>query len=260
VLITSRDSLAGLVAGQGAGRLRLDPFPIVEATTLLRALIGARVSAEPEATQRLAELCAFLPLALRIAAERAVARPATSLRELTADLEDRSYRLDALDVGADRLGTVETVFSWSFRHLPAEAARTFRLLGCHPGDNVDRYATAALTGTAPQATRRTLDLLTRVHLVQHLGGDRYGTHDLLRVYAARLAAADGERDAALDRLFAYYVAAVQQAHSALYPAEARQYPSDPTELALPDLTEPATARRWLGGRPRARPRGGPAGR
>ena len=72
-VVTSRDALAGLVARDGAHRLDLGLLPPAEAVGLLRALIGERVDAEPEATATLAGYCARLPLALRVAAERAAA-------------------------------------------------------------------------------------------------------------------------------------------------------------------------------------------
>jgi len=74
-VVTSRDSLAGLIARDGAARLDLDLLPLADAVGLLRALIGGRVDAEPGAAAALAGQCARLPLALRVAAERAAARP-----------------------------------------------------------------------------------------------------------------------------------------------------------------------------------------
>jgi len=75
VVVTSRDALVGLVARDGARRLDLDLLPPEDAVALLRALIGGRVVAEPDAAAALAGQCARLPLALRVAAELAVARP-----------------------------------------------------------------------------------------------------------------------------------------------------------------------------------------
>jgi tetratricopeptide (TPR) repeat protein len=72
-VVTSRDALAGLVARGGARRLALGLLPPAEATGLLRAVIGERLDAEPEAAVTLAGYCARLPLALRVAAERAAA-------------------------------------------------------------------------------------------------------------------------------------------------------------------------------------------
>src|SRR5262249_54131104 len=64
VLITSRDSLGGLVARHGALRLDLDLLDAAEAVALLRTLVGARIDEEPAAATALAERCARLPLAL----------------------------------------------------------------------------------------------------------------------------------------------------------------------------------------------------
>ena len=75
MVVTSRDALAGLVARDGARRLDLDLLPLPDAVGLLRALIGARVDADPAAAAELAAQCCRLPLALRVAAELAVARP-----------------------------------------------------------------------------------------------------------------------------------------------------------------------------------------
>jgi hypothetical protein len=76
-VVTSRDELAGLAATDGARRLDLDVLPLAaRAAGLLRSLIGARADDDPDAAAELAGLCARLPLALRVAAELAAARPA----------------------------------------------------------------------------------------------------------------------------------------------------------------------------------------
>ncbi|MBX7266491.1 tetratricopeptide repeat protein [Micromonospora sp. Llam7] len=135
------------------------------------------------------------------------------------------------------------------QHLPAEAARTFRLLGLHPGTDLDSYAVAALAGTDLAAARNALDLLARAHLVHLTGTGRYGMHDLLRAYAVSLTTAlDGYRDrrAARDRLFDYYLAATADAVGGLYPAAVTSRPNvAPAATPSPELTEPHTAKRWL---------------
>ena len=75
----------------------------------------------------LAGQCCRLPLALRVAAELAAARPAVRLAELAGELADQQRRLDLLDAGGDPRTAVRAVFSWSYRHLDADAARAFRL-------------------------------------------------------------------------------------------------------------------------------------
>ncbi|MFI7500448.1 tetratricopeptide repeat protein [Streptomyces sp. NPDC049687] len=249
VLVTSRDSLAGLVAREGAHRLDLDLLPAVAARTLLCRLIGPRADADPDAVDALAAQCARLPLALRVAAELAAARPTTPLADLVVELADQQRRLDLLDADGDPRAAVAAVFSWSLRHLPPDAARTFRLLGLHPGTDLDAYAAAALSDSSPADTRRALDVLARAHLVQPVDAARYGMHDLLRAYAARLATAEDApqtRRAALDRLFDYYLATAAAAMNCLHPAEAHLRPEvRAPSTPAPELSDPDAARAWL---------------
>ena len=154
---------------------------------------------------------------------------------------------------------MRAVFSWSYRHLDADAARTFRLLGLHPGPDFEPYAAAALTGaTVPQA-RRALDVLARAHLIQPAAPGRYGMHDLLRAYARELAAAldsEDEQRAALTRLFDHYLHTAAAAMDTLFPAERHRRPRIPRPATpVPPLADPAAARDWLDARTR-RPGGG----
>ncbi len=248
-VVTSRDALGGLVAREGAERLEVDLLPLPEAVGLLRALIGGRVDADPAAAEELATQCSRLPLALRVAAELAIARPAASLAELAGELADQQQRLDVLDADGDSRTAVRAVFSWSYRHLDSSAARAFRLAALHPGPDLDRYAAAALTGTTVERAGRVLDQLTRMHLIHPSGPGRYGLHDLLRAYARELAAAqDGEdeRWAAQTRLFDYYLHTAAAAANTLFPAESAHRPRVPPPVTPgPPVAGPAAARAWL---------------
>jgi tetratricopeptide (TPR) repeat protein/transcriptional regulator with XRE-family HTH domain len=249
VLVTSRDSLAGLVAVHGAHRLELDLLSPAEAIALLRRLIGARCDAEPEAAAMLAELCARLPLVLRVAAELAVSRPTILLAELVAELAGKQRRLDLLGSGGYAHAAVRTVFSWSLQHLPPDAAGTFRLLGLHPGADMDAYAVAALAGTSVEDARRQLELLARAHLVQPTSASQHGMHDLLRAYAAELASdhdTDQARHAALRRLLDHYRHTVSVAMDLAYPYERERRPRvPPVDTLAPDLSDADQAIGWL---------------
>ncbi|MGH3171677.1 MAG: tetratricopeptide repeat protein, partial [Trebonia sp.] len=251
VVVTSRDALAGLIAGNGAVRLDLDALPPEDAVALLRTLIGERVDADPAAAAELASQCCRLPLALRVMAELAAGRPSVPLSGLVSELADRRTRLDLLDAGGDSRTEVRTVFSWSYDRLDTDAARTFRLLGLHPGPDFDVYATAALTGGTLSRARRALDVLNRAHLVSSAAPGRHAMHDLLRGYAADRAAAldDGqERHEALTRLFDHYLHMVAVATDILFPAERNSRPQVPGSAApVPELPDPATALARLDG-------------
>jgi tetratricopeptide (TPR) repeat protein len=250
-LVTSRDALVGLVARDGAVRLDLDLLPPPDAMTLLRTLIGTRVDADPDAAGALAASCARLPLALRVAAELAAARPAASLAELAGELADRQRRLELLDVAGDPHTGIRGVLSWSYQHLDDEAARLFRRLGLHPGPDLDLYAAAALVGTDPGSVRRMFDALVSAHLIQPAVAGRYAMHDLLSAYAHELAGeeeGDGERQAALARLSAYYLHAAAAAMDILFPAERHRRPRiPPPPTGTPPLASAVQARQWLDG-------------
>ena len=249
VVVTSRDALAGLVARDGAVRLEVDLLPTSEAVALLDSLVGTRAAADPAAVAELAAQCARLPLALRVAAELAVARPDTPLGELSAELAALEDRLALLDAGGDTRGAVASVFSWSYRHLPADMARMFRLLGVHPAVDFDGWAAAALAGLQVARARQLLGLLARAHLIQSAGGGRYSLHDLLRAYAASQAAQCDSRQArraALTRLFDYYLATCADALDCLAPAEKQHRPArPPAGPAVPELRGQADALAWL---------------
>jgi DNA-binding SARP family transcriptional activator/tetratricopeptide (TPR) repeat protein len=248
-IVTSRDSLAGLVAREGAVRLDLDLLPANEAVSLLQALIGERATADPAATRDLAAQCSRLPLALRVAAELAAARPATPLAGLVSELADQQRRLDLLDAAGDSRTAVRAVFSWSYRHLDPATATTFRLLGLHPGPDLDRYAAAALTAATAAQAERALDTLTRAHLTQATGPGRYSLHDLLRAYARDLATTTDtqtQQHAALTRLFDHYLHTAATAMDALSPGERHRRPRvPPPATPAPPLSDSATALAWL---------------
>lgn len=83
VVVTSRNQLRALSIEDGAHRLALSRLGHAEAVALLSAAAGPeRVRAEPDAADRLVELCDRLPLALAIVAERA--RQAETLAEIVA--------------------------------------------------------------------------------------------------------------------------------------------------------------------------------
>ncbi|MEV7043349.1 tetratricopeptide repeat protein [Amycolatopsis sp. NPDC051061] len=228
VLVTSRDALPGLVARHGARRVLVDLLTETEALDLLRTLLGARVDDEPDAAEALIGYSARLPLALRLVAELALSRPGERLAALAEELADERRRLDLLDGGGDPLTAVRAVFSWSYRHLTADAARVFRLCGLHPGRDLTPAAIAALAGVAVPEAERLIATLVRAHLAQETGDDRVQQHDLLRVYAAELAAGDqAESHDAQERLFDFYVRSAAQAMDAVLPQERHLRPDVP---------------------------------
>ena len=207
-VVTSRNALAGLVARDGAARLEVGLLPLPEAVGLLGELIGSRAADDPAAVVTLAGQCCRLPLALRIAAERAVARPNVPLADLVAELANLRQRLDALETCDDERTAVRAVFSWSYQQLSAETAGLFRLLGLHPGPDITIAATASMAGIPLWQARQALRQLAVAHLVTEHAAGRYSLHDLLRAYSAEQATereSEAERHAAIQRMLDHYL-------------------------------------------------------
>ncbi|MGC7101001.1 BTAD domain-containing putative transcriptional regulator [Amycolatopsis lurida] len=248
VVVTSRDSLRGLVAREGAERVRLDRLPRSEAHRLLTELLGDRGDTDSEATAQLLERCARLPLALRIAAERIREHPG-HLAAFVAELADEQARLDVLDSGDDPDASVRAVFFSSYHGLDPEAARLFRLFGVHPGHTIDAHALSALAGADPRTTRRLLDTLTRANLVDETTDRRYLLHDLLATYAAELTGSTdspAERTAALSRLLDYYRHTAARAVRFVMPSELESADTAGSRVvATPELPTYEAAIRWL---------------
>src|SRR5262249_14894701 len=156
VLVTSRNQLGGIAAADGARLISLDVLSHTDAVHMLTARLGiTRAAVEADAVDRIASLCACLPLALAVAGARGVTRPGFSLAALAAELADSASRLDALDAGDPR-SSVRAVLSWSYEQLSDELASMFRLLGVHPGPDISVPAAASLTGRAQPEARRLL--------------------------------------------------------------------------------------------------------
>jgi DNA-binding SARP family transcriptional activator len=249
VLVTSRDRLAGLVAMQGARRLTLDTLTLGEARELLERIVGKRrVAAEPQATTELARSCALLPLALRIAAASLTDQPQRGIADYVAEL-GKGNRLAALEITGDQQAKVRAAFDLSYNALDPAGQRLFRLLGLVPGHDVTPGATAALAGSTSQQAWRLLDRLAGAHLLSRRGPNRFGFHDLLRLYAAERAHHDDleqDRRAAIRRLLEWYLRTVDAAARLLYPEMLRlPLPTADTQQPTTRFEEHTQARAWL---------------
>lgn len=243
VLVTSRARLDGLAVSVGAVCLTLDVLPVPDAVALLRSLIGpARADAESRALATLALSCGRLPLALRLAGQRAASRPHLRLADLVDELAVDTRRLDLLSAGEDDYTAVRSVFSWSYRGLPDAQARMLRRLGLHTGPDISAHAAAALADVPLARARGLLDGLAEAHLVEYVRRDRWRLHDLLRDYAceqAMVGEPGPERLAAVRRLAGFYTHTAAAANQLLHPGR-RATPAG----GVPPPREPAPVRRY----------------
>jgi len=247
-LVTSRNELTSLVAIEQAQPVPLDALPDQEASELLGLRIGAqRLAAEPIAARSIVQQCAGLPLALAIVAARAAVNPRATLAGLVAEFDDEAQRLSGLR-GGDLSTDMRAVFASSYGALSAPAARLFRLLGLHPGNDIGLDAAARLAGLPVTRTRQLLDELCGINMVRPAAPGRYTCHDLLSAYARELGASGEQavdREAAVIRVLDHYLHRAHAAYQQLYEKErgALTLPaalSDVTSFADSDAAE-----QWL---------------
>lgn len=207
VIVTSRPRLGGLPCTRS---IDLEGLPDAEGLRLLGAIIGRpRVEAERTAAHRLLQVCAGLPLALRIAGARLVARPHRQVADLADQLGDERDRLDRLRHGDQ---TVRAGFALGYQALPTRARLLFRLLGRLDAPDFPSWAAAAVLDTSLKEADELLDALVEARLLDGTGSGRYRFHDLIRVFARELAE-PGEQ-AGLRRAFGGWLALTDAAQRA----------------------------------------------
>lgn len=222
------DEAAALYRSVLAGRrmlvlMTLDVLAPGDARDLLTRLLGAeRVHAEAAAVGELADVCGHLPLALRIAAANLTVHPGLTIASY-ADRLASGNRLALLQVHGDPQSSVRTAFDYSYAALSDDGRLAFRRLGMAPGPDLTATATAMLAGATPDRAAGVLDLLAAAHLVDEHSPGRYTLHDLLRRYAAERCAEEAapDRQAALGRLYDYYLHTASAAADLLYPLTVR---------------------------------------
>jgi len=197
VLVTCRTRLPGLA---GAGALDLDVFEPQQAVELIGRIAGVqRVAAEPEAAERIAEMCGYLPLAVRIAGARLAARPHWPLSRLADHLMDEASRLDELS--HDDL-EVRGSLSASLRGLSAAGLRALRLLAELDVPRFPSWVVAPALAVSTLEAETLIDMLVDARLLEVAvpGGapwDCYRFHSLVRAVAreqtVRTAAAASRR-------------------------------------------------------------------
>lgn len=248
VVITSRDSLHGLIAAESAQPIILDLLSLVEARQFLAARVGKkRENAERDAVDAIVAACDRLPLALAIAAARAAVTPGLSLARLATELADVRRRLDVLGTG-EPTTDIRAVLSWSYRGISAEAQRAFRLLGIHPGPDISLPAAASLTGSELPVMRRLANELTRARLIASHAPDRLAIHDLLRAFAIELNEAHddlADRQQAVHRILDHYLHTAHKATTLIDPHRHHLQLDPPQPGVTPEPANEADPIAWF---------------
>ncbi len=250
VIVTSRNRLSDLA---GSSLVDLDVLGDGDAAELFTRIIGAsRAEAEPGAVREVLDICAGLPLAIRIAGARLSARRGWSVQTLAGRLSDQRHRIDELATGDL---AVRACFQVSFDSLPhperkdeVDPAHAFRLLGLWQGSSIGLQAAAAVMAQPEPQVAGALEVLVDAHLLESSTPDRYQFHDLLRHFAAERAQADEPPESAADamrRLMGWYLHTAEAAASVVAPNRER-VPLGPPEPGYHPLAfaNAAQALRW----------------
>ncbi|AJE83806.1 putative regulator protein [Streptomyces albus] len=251
VVVTSRQRLTGLLV-DGARSHVLRPLGAEAGHALLSRVIGGeRVAREPEAAQRVVDLCAGLPLAVSLASARLASRPRQPIRVLAEALAHESGPLTALH--AEGVHPVRNALDASYDALGQGAALLYRRLGALPLLTYDSQLSAHISELTAHQSEEVLDELMEANLVEDDESGRYRFHDLVRVHARetaeRLDSAES-RTGTVRRAVDWHLAAASTAQRLLTPAQAvlprtYAYPCEPE--ALPRFDGERQALAWLEG-------------
>lgn len=132
VLVTSRRRLDDL----DATTIALDVLSPEDAAAMFRKVVGRDLPAD-SSVDEVVQLCGYLPMAIALAGAKLRNRRALTVEELANRLREKRKRLSVLKV---RNQEVAAAFDLSYETLDAPQQRFFRILGLHPGLDMDGYA------------------------------------------------------------------------------------------------------------------------
>lgn len=244
VVVTSRQRLSGLII-DGAEFVDLSPLDTDDSANLITGMIPtSRIEADRTAFRRLVQLCAGLPLALRIAGAGLTHHRRWSVERFVQHLSDDRERLTRLAFdGAG--GSVAQMFDAAYADLTDQVRWLYCCLGLHPGP----HFSAALAAAAANVVEpdNLLDELCTANLLEEIGDERFRFHQLIALHARRKAEAEftGEQRAEVARRIAdWFALGAAAADVAVLAGRWR--------LTEPDLSEwsiefdSAAAMTWLG--------------
>lgn len=221
VVVTSRHQLASLIALDGARFIPLGPLQPGAAAELAAKVTGRQAPAGD--FTELARCCGHLPLAIRAAAARLALRPHLDVGQVTRELTAAQVSLHAFEIPSQE-GIVTTAMQASYDDLDPDAARAYRLLSLHPGQDFTASAAAALLDAGDGQAGHMITVLAAASLLEETSPGRWRFHDLIRAHARQMTAArdsDDERAAATGRVIDYYLRASAAADLLILPGRLR---------------------------------------
>ncbi|MFD4634822.1 tetratricopeptide repeat protein [Streptomyces sp. NPDC058284] len=167
VLVTSQKPLADL-AGDGADLYALGPLPPSAAYSYLTNCLGqARLTAEPEPTDRLIALTAGVPLALWLTVAQLARHPDRPVASVVRSLLESQRRATASPTAPRLTGVIVSPhLDTAYAELSRDAARYYRYLALLPVHDIDASLADALTTGGRHDASSVLSALAAAHLLE----------------------------------------------------------------------------------------------
>ncbi|MBB6470745.1 tetratricopeptide repeat protein [Sphaerisporangium rubeum] len=245
-IVTSRRRLAGL-RSRGAVGVQLDRLSDESALELLSRTLGDdRVRREHEAALALVDLCACFPLALCVMAARLATRPRWALAEMVEALTQERRRLIELPLEDEM--PIRAALTLSYRNLPPDAARAYRLLGLLPGSTFDDWTAAAALDVPRTQTGDLIAVLVDANMLDDATGGSYRFHDLTRLHARELAVQEDSaetRESVMRRVLDRYLTTTWTASRTIMPYRLAWHSLEGEPAEGHTFTAPTQALDWL---------------
>lgn len=183
LIATSRRRLAGL-ALDGAEFIDLPPLGLDDSAALMiRTISARRIGEDHDQLHQLVQLCAGLPLALRVAGAGLAHHRRWPLARLVQHLSDDRARLDRLVVEGEG-SSVGQMFDLAYDDLPDDQRRLYRLLGIFPGTHFGTELVAWAARLPESQADDLLESLCAANLLEEVG-ERFRFHELIALHARR---------------------------------------------------------------------------
>jgi len=241
VIVTSRTMLSTL---DNAVHTKLDVLTDEESTALIGRFDNrAARPDEREHVTAIVRLCGRLPLAIRVAAARLAASPQWTLKSFAEHLRSEHSRLDVLQ--QEDLDVRASIMV-SHRALETRHAELLTFIGLLDCSDIGLPVAAALAGLPLDQARALLRRLVDEQLIREPTVDRYGMHDLIRLYVREEAALDEPTDhPAFLRALDHYTATATTAAAILFPGNPRVPTHEPAERVPLKMSNEDDARAWI---------------
>ncbi|HEX6682745.1 MAG TPA: BTAD domain-containing putative transcriptional regulator [Candidatus Limnocylindrales bacterium] len=241
VIVTSRTMLSTL---DNAVHTKLDVLTDDESAALIGRFDGRAASpSEREHVTAIVRLCGRLPLAIRVAAARLGASPQWTLKDFAENLKSAHSRLDLLQ--QEDLDVRASIMV-SHRALQTAHAELLGYVGLLDCSDIPLSVAAALVDRTLDGAHELLRKLVDEQLIRAPSADRYGMHDLIRLYVREEAALDEATDhPAFLRALDHYAATAATAAAILFPGNPRLPTHEPRSRVPIKLSNEDDARAWI---------------